>query len=160
MFGFFFRLALLLAVSQAEVTPKADAQINYRLPENIIPLDYVIQLTPTLHKPFLFKGICVINAEVKTETKEIILHSRDLEYDQHKVEVLNSDGKYTDVTVLQLKTDDETEEEKKTDFLVLQLKESLQKGKIRITLQYSGVLNENLRGFYRSSYINKDKQKR
>ncbi|XP_043463932.1 aminopeptidase N-like [Leptopilina heterotoma] len=163
MFGFFFRLALLLAVSQAEVTtPKVEPQINYRLPSSIIPIDYEIKLTPTLHRPFIFKGECIINAEVITDdTNNITLHSRDLDYDLYEVKRDVGNGTFTSLTDISLNTDQETEEEKKTDFLIFKMKETLKKGKIRITLHYSGVLNENLRGFYRSSYINKDnKEKR
>ncbi|XP_043263410.1 putative aminopeptidase-2 [Colletes gigas] len=113
----------------------------YRLPENIIPVDYLIDVTPHI-ETFTFDGEVTIQAQVATKTNKIVLHSSEIKHDKITVslegKLLNIDRSYT------------TE---KYDFLTIVLSEQLPLGsKITIAIKYSGSLNEEMRGFYRSSY--------
>ncbi|XP_076637043.1 uncharacterized protein LOC143349583 [Colletes latitarsis] len=113
----------------------------YRLPENIIPLEYLIDVTPHI-KTFTFDGEVTIRAQVTTETNEIVLHSSEIKHDKITVSL---QGK-----MLNINNKNTTE---KYDLLTIVLSEQLKSGsEITITIKYSGFLNEEMRGFYRSSY--------
>lgn len=167
MSRFLLPLALLLAVSHcfkieaddkpAATTQKPEEKITYSLPKGIIPVHYAITLTPTLHGAFGFTGKSVITVKAINTTRVITMHSKDLDFEKDKVVVTVGNKTFK----AELKVDDEKDEEKKTDFLTLTTTEDIEAGKdVIITLEYSGVLNDDLRGFYRSSYINEKKEKR
>lgn len=125
----------------------------YRLPTSITPNSYSIWITTDLSEldNFTFKGSVKIKAIVTNKTKNITLHSAGLIHDNMSVVVDNQNVVIvnTDVNV-------------KYDFLVIELGKELQVGQQLVTtIEYRGYLNEkDMRGFYRSSYIDEDGQTR
>ena len=133
------------------VPNKTETKIQYRLPGTAIPIDYIIQLTPDLDetskKNFTFEGIVEIKIKVEKESANVTLHSKDL--DISSATLISPEAEYkTNVTL-----------EPERDFLII----TKQVGKIAagehtLKIIYSGILNNNMRGFYRSSYENDGKK--
>lgn len=125
----------------------------YRLPTSITPNSYSIWITTDLSEfdNFTFKGSVEIKATVTNKTKNITLHSTGLIHEKISV-VADSEN------VVIVKSD----VYEKYDFLIIELGKELQVGqKLVTTIEYRGHLNEKeMRGFYRSSYIDEDGQTR
>jgi len=128
--------------------PIPEIQDDYRLPKDVIPTNYVIELTPYLdtkdEKNFTFAGQSEIDLEIKkNNTKTITFHFNELNITEVK---LNSSGKPIGIISQEI--------DKQKDFMTLNLKEGLNSTSkdVKLFLSFTGVLNDNLRGFYRSSY--------
>ncbi|CAL7935733.1 unnamed protein product [Xylocopa violacea] len=118
---------------------------EYRLPLNITPKSYSIRVATNVSEldNFTFTGMVKINAVVATKTKRIILHSANLVHNNIFVLVENKN-----VTI------SKTDVNKTYDFLIIDLDQELQANEnLTITIEFTGYLNEEMRGFYRSSYI-------
>lgn len=118
---------------------------KYRLPTNITPNTYTISVKPYLEiGNFTFDGHVKIEAEVERGTSEIVLHSAAI--DHHTVTVT---ANKTNVNVTNVRS------EEKYDFCIIELAEKLEpKTKLIIEIAYTGHLNATeLRGFYKSSYV-------
>lgn len=119
---------------------------NYRLPIDIKPRKYFISVTPYLEiGNFTFDGRVKIEADVMLPTKQIILHSAEIELHAINVTANQRELSIGNSTIV-----------KEYDFLVINLNEELM-GETQLTIEitYTGHLNTSeLRGFYKSSYIN------
>ncbi|XP_012288916.1 aminopeptidase N [Orussus abietinus] len=128
---------------------KEEDESFYRLPEVVVPISYEIKLTPFIEdKNFTYDGESSIQIEVKKKTDIITLHQLDLEFDEDSTKVLR-DGK-EDAKVKKHSYDP------KRQFLNLELEKSLEPGEYTLELKYTGKLNDELNGFYRSSYVNEN----
>eukprot|EP01133_Synstelium_polycarpum_P017368 gene17368-20721_t len=107
------------------------------LPAHVVPSRYLIHITPDLKK-FVFKGTVDIDVDVKTATKTIVIHSIDIEISAASV----GDNKVANIAY------DTTDE-----VAVLTFDSELTAGtKATIHIEYDGILNDKLKGFYRSKY--------
>lgn len=161
MMRYLLPLMLVLATCWAgnpiyeSVSPQPIQEISddYRLPKNVVPTNYVIELTPYLDtndtKEFTFKGHSIIDLEIKQNTKNITFHANNLKLTNINLEyfIKNKTKKLESIDL-------EINEQK--DFVTLILKEELNSTleSVTLSLNFTGVLNDNLRGFYRSSYQN------
>lgn len=69
----------------------------------------------------------------------------------YQVAEQNHEGSHYDIPIFK------QEYEHKRHFYTIHLNENLKPGKLyKISLHYTGYLNRNLKGFYRSSYIDDD----
>ncbi|XP_012230687.2 putative aminopeptidase-2 [Linepithema humile] len=121
-------------------------EYNYRLPSNISPRKYFISVTPYLEiGNFTFDGRVKIEADVLQLTKQIILHSAEIEHHTINVTVNQIELGIKNYTTI-----------RKYDFLIINLEEEVLNGtQLTIEITYTGHLNTSeLRGFYKSSYIN------
>lgn len=92
---------------------------------------------------FEFEGIAKINVSIENDTQEITLHVGKLII-FHPVSVIRND---TLIDGVKYKHDNITEK------YTLSIPEVLNKGeKLMIVFTYKGFLNDNMIGFYRSSY--------
>ena len=110
--------------------------MDHRLPRTIIPSNYVITLEPDLERNS-FTGEVTITADVVEPTAEIRCNSIDLEIGSVLV-----DGENYEPTL-----DPENEQ------LAIDLGEERSAGPIELTIEFVGTLNDDLRGFYRSTFI-------
>ncbi len=101
------------------------------------PNHYEIILKPDLEK-FIFAGEETISLNLSKPTREIILHSAEL-----KIECPDAAVSY-----------DEKSETAKLSFSKL-----IPAGKHQIKLKFKGILNDKMRGFYRSKYTYKGQEK-
>lgn len=117
-----------------------------RLSKNIIPEHYEIELSPDLEAK-TFSGSVVILLSIEKPTKRITLHSKELEI--YDVSVQKKEG-----TFLAQKITIQEKEETVTFFF-----KKLLIGKMHLSINFKGVLNKHMRGFYESTYtLNKKEQ--
>jgi aminopeptidase N len=108
-----------------------------RLPSTVRPQHYSLALTPDL-KAATFTGSEVIDITLAEPATSITLNAHGLTFQSAKIE---SAGKSQTATV---SLDQEKEQ------ATLTVPGKLPAGKARISIQYSGILNGELRGFYLS----------
>src|SRR6266508_4624177 len=116
------------------------AQKPYRLPTPITPERYEIRLTPDLAN-WTFTGEERVSVEVHEFSREIILNAAELEI--HAVSLTTPDG-----TVLQCKVKLDSQNE----LAQLSFAETVPVDRCELNIQFSGILNDKLHGFYRSTY--------
>jgi puromycin-sensitive aminopeptidase len=112
----------------------------YRLPRNVVPSHYGLVLEPDLVTG-VFEGTVDIDATVDAETATISLNALDLEV---REAWLDTAGERVEVRV---------EIDAPNERLHLHAPHALRTGPLRVHLGFSGSLNDRLRGFYRSSFV-------
>ena len=122
------------------------AEKPYRLPTNVTPERYELKLTPDL-TTWTFTGDEKISIHVHEPVREIILNAAELEL--HAVSLQTADGK-----VREGRVNLDTENERAT----LSFAEPVPAGRGDLQIQFSGILNDKLHGFYRSTYKGADGQ--
>ncbi len=122
------------------------AEKPYRLPTNVTPERYELKLTPDL-TTWTFTGDERISIHVHEPVREIILNAAELEL--HAVSLQTADGK-----VREGRVNLDAENERAT----LSFAEPVPAGGGDLQIQFSGILNDKLHGFYRSTYKGADGQ--
>jgi len=122
------------------------AEKPYRLPTNVTPERYELKLTPDL-TTWTFTGDERISIHIHDPVREIILNAAELEL--HAVSLQTADGK-----VREGRVNLDTENERAT----LSFGEPVPAGRGDLQIQFSGILNDKLHGFYRSTYKGADGQ--
>lgn len=113
---------------------------NVRLSSNISPVRYEIQLQPDLDN-FTFDGIETITISISKPTKKITLHSKEIEVVTAHI--------LSDREKVFAKKISYNEKEQTATFV---FPENIPKGRHKLVLAFAGILNDKMRGFYRSSY--------
>ncbi len=112
---------------------------------DVNPINYKLTFEPDLKK-FTFNGIESISADCKKPTHFITMHCAELKIISCQV---RSNGKT-------IKSSPKINEKKEE--LEIKLSEKV-KGEITIDLEFQGILNDRLLGFYRSQYVQNGKTK-
>lgn len=120
-------------VAQVEDNP-------FRLPNTVRPKSYKLTLAPDL-KAATFSGEVEIEVSVSEPVDEIILNAADLQIQNALIS--RSNGTSLNANVV-------ADEEKQRAHL--KVAGTIGKGDWRIFLRFTGILNDKLRGFYRSTY--------
>jgi aminopeptidase N len=105
--------------------------------DNIDPINYYIIIKPDLSL-FTFRGYVKINIICTSSTDKIILNSKNIKI--NKIHVDN--------TMTSFNYDVENE--------LIIINSIIKKGYHDIEIRYNGIINNNLCGFYRSSYVDND----
>ncbi|MDA0988287.1 MAG: M1 family metallopeptidase [Chloroflexi bacterium] len=116
---------------------------SYRLPGNILPTKYDLTLTPNL-TDFTFSGDETISIEVTETTDRIAINAIDLEVVDARITL--EDG--TSLTAKDIALDEESET------ATFSFGQSIPVGTAALHIGFTGTLNDQLRGFYRSQYTN------
>ncbi|XP_031788189.1 uncharacterized protein LOC100124285 [Nasonia vitripennis] len=126
--------------------PANENTTAYRLPTNVIPSAYTIHLTPFIVPGnFTFRGSVKIIAKVNATTDKIVLHTDMMKIDRPIVTRLDSPAGKLAVK--------EWTRTKKYHFTNIHMEQPIVAGsEISIEISYTGQLNAEMRGFYRSSY--------
>ena len=136
-------------IQPATVRPKGDNMNQtsslspldpYRLPRHAVPLRYDLRLEPNLTDA-RFSGEETITLAIHRATSEIVLNA--IELDITAAQVAGESGPPRGATI----TLDETLQRCHLTFA-----EPLQPGTVKLRITFSGVLNDKLHGFYRSTY--------
>ena len=117
--------------------PSADAVV---LPSNVKPSKYRMTLQPDL-ETFTFKGEQTVDIEIVEPTARIKLNAAELEIS--RVALLRN-GASTTAHSVSLDTDSET--------ATLDFGKTISPGAAQLEMEFTGVLNDRLVGFYRSEY--------
>lgn len=116
---------------------------DFRLPKTVMPKHYGLTLVPDLEKE-TFRGRVDIDVDVRTATREIVLNALDLEL------VRAEAGGQT----AKVKLDPRRER------ATLSFARPLKRGASRITIDFTGRLSQDMRGFYKSTYTLPDGTRR
>ncbi|HEY5886424.1 MAG TPA: hypothetical protein VIT24_01795, partial [Acidimicrobiales bacterium] len=111
----------------------------YRLPRTVVPSRYDLTLRPDLDAA-TFTGTVRIEVKVEEPTATLVLNAADLAIDEAVVVV----GDTRNATRPEL--------DGSTERLHLHLDEALEGGEAVVELAFTGVLNDQLKGFYRSTF--------
>lgn len=109
---------------------------DVRLSKNITPTHYEIFLAPDLDN-FIFQGEETISVNVLKPTKEITLHSAEIEV----LDVFIGKEVATKITY-----------DIKKETVTFIFGDPIPKGKAKLVIKFTGILNDKMRGFYRSRY--------
>ena len=120
----------------------------HRLSELVVPENYKIILEPNLNE-HTFNGEVNINIDVIKNIDQIIINSAELLI--KSVEIFSENKNKIRIKNF---SNDETLER-----LTIFLEEEIQKGRYQLNIVYSGILNDKLRGFYRSEFVDEDGKK-
>eukprot|EP00276_Gloeochaete_wittrockiana_P001400 CAMPEP_0184675586 /NCGR_PEP_ID=MMETSP0308-20130426/87867_1 /TAXON_ID=38269 /ORGANISM="Gloeochaete witrockiana, Strain SAG 46.84" /LENGTH=970 /DNA_ID=CAMNT_0027123301 /DNA_START=44 /DNA_END=2956 /DNA_ORIENTATION=- len=110
------------------------------LPTDVRPKTYRLDLQPNL-ETFIFNGIAEVDVTVVNATSTVTLHAVDL-----KISSIQLVTKHETLTPLSYALDE------KKDTLSIVFKENLPLGDGTFKFVYTGTLNDQMAGFYRSKY--------
>ncbi len=115
----------------------------HRLPRHVLPENYQLRLEPDLQAA-TFDGYATISAAVTASTDTIVMNSIELEISS--VTVTQNGQTLENSFVL----DDELQR------LTISCATALQPGLVEIAASFTGLLNDQLHGFYRSTFTGTD----
>jgi puromycin-sensitive aminopeptidase len=135
-----------MSTSKASATPSAvdTKDQDFRLPRNVIPTNYRIQIEPDIAKK-KFSGEVTIEVSVNEPVSTIVLNAKELEI--LEAQVSNSTGTRL---VASVKLDNERE------FAILTFSGVLGLGDWQLFVRFNGIHNDKLKGFYGSSWKDDD----
>lgn len=113
---------------------------NVRLAKNVVPTNYDIQLHPDLEN-FTFSGVETITLNILKPTKTLTLHCKEIDIETASV-LLNKEKVFAKISY-----------NEKNETTTFTFKNKIEQGKTLLTISFKGILNDKMRGFYRSSYI-------
>lgn len=113
---------------------------EFRLSGHVHPLHYKLFLTPDIPSA-TFSGTVTISIEITDPTSQIKLNSVDLNLE--RASIVSSDSTYAC----------EIDYDKDNEMAILTTSGPLIRGEATVTIDFQGVLNDLLAGFYRSSYL-------
>ena len=116
----------------------------HRLPRTAIPSRYDVVLEPDLADA-TFAGSVAVALDVREATTELVGNAIELEIDSATVEL--ADGTRLAATV---------ELDEATERFLARVDEPLPLGEATLHLAFRGILNDKLRGFYRSTFTGDD----
>jgi puromycin-sensitive aminopeptidase len=119
---------------------------SFRLPKTVTPERYAIRLTPDLTS-WTFTGEETVTLVIHEPVGEITLNAAELEI--QSVAIREESGKVVEGSV----TLDPENEQARFGFSA-----ELKPGKADLSIQFAGILNDKLHGFYRSTYRGADGQ--
>ncbi len=122
------------------VTGRTDPSAQHRLPYAVEPTRYALRLSPDLGSA-TFAGEVHIEVKVHEAVDEIVLHAAELTVDSARLDP--GGGERQPLTV---RLDEDAER------LVLTPEASLRPGPAVISIEFAGILNDKLHGFYRSAF--------
>ena len=113
---------------------------SHRLPTSVIPERYEIKLTPDLSL-WTFAGEVKIAVEARQAVREVVLNAAELSI--QSVSMRHANGAVLQGSV----QSDEANEQ-----AVLSFPDIVAPGNYQLQIQFTGILNDKLHGFYRSLY--------
>ncbi len=131
-------------MTETTVTGGDDPSARHRLPYTVEPRRYALRLTPDLDKAS-FTGEVHIEVLIHEDVRQIVLHGAELTVDSAHLEPGGGERQ-----ALAVRLDEEVER------VVLTPEATLPPGPAVISLEFTGVLNDKLHGFYRSEFTDDD----
>ena len=121
-------------------TTTKSKKTSVRLVEHVTPTRYNLTLKPDLEN-FVFEGNETIDIILDKDAKTITLHSKDIAISTAEIKI----GK-------EIQFADKIEYDTAAETATFTFKKSIKKGKAKLSIVFTGIINESLRGFYRSRY--------
>lgn len=149
--------AHLINGAPENLVKKFDEKLDYRLPTTIEPISYVISLTPhfdnkTGRDAFTFDGNVDIELRTnQTDIRTIVMHLNGLDILKSNFVLKNKWQSW--LWVMPPLRISNTTTDSKTDKYTIELEDPMTPNQLYIlSFQYSGKLQTDMHGFYRSSY--------
>jgi puromycin-sensitive aminopeptidase len=120
---------------------------NIRLPLFVKPQRYRLTIKPDL-KGFTFEGQEVIELDLGKPVNSITLHSKELEIKSAEFKISNIKFQTKSITYNEI-----------AETVTFKFNKNLPKGRGELDLKFKGILNDKMRGFYRSRYTIGGKEK-
>jgi len=117
---------------------------DHRLPRTVVPNHYTLTLSPELDAA-TFGGRAVIDVEISEATDEIVLNAAQLTI---------TDATLRSESGARIAADATTD--KAAERVTLTLANQADPGAWTLEITFDGILNDDLRGFYRSVYIDEE----
>ncbi len=117
-------------------------EADFRLPRTVIPSRYELTLAPDLEQA-TFAGHQAVDVEVLQPVRDVVLNAAEITVTD--VEMVKVDGRER-VVATAIEYDEERER------VTFSFDEALVPGKWQLLTSFRGILNDDLRGFYRSTY--------
>nr|QBI71870.1 puromycin-sensitive aminopeptidase [Plutella xylostella] len=114
-----------------------------RLPKHVVPKHYDLELIPDLDT-FKFKGKTSVKVSIVNPTKEIVLNCLDLEVSNVKLQYDGASDARAPAE-LRLSAAEET--------LTIVFQEALAAGDATLSCEFTGEINDKMKGLYRSKYL-------
>ncbi|HVA04572.1 MAG TPA: M1 family metallopeptidase [Acidimicrobiales bacterium] len=127
-------------MTETTVAGRADPSAQYRLPYSVEPRRYALRLTPDLDAA-TFSGEVHIEVMVHEAVTTVVLHAAELTVAEAWIEP--GGGERLPLAV---------EMDRGSERLVLSPSTALPPGPGVISIEFSGILNDQLHGFYRSAF--------
>ena len=118
---------------------------SHRLPDSVRPVCYRLTLEPDL-AAFTFAGKAEIEADAAEPTAEVTLNAAELSISFASAET--PDGAVVEADAIDL--------DAKAERATLRFPSPLPAGRVVLRMEFAGVLNDQLCGFYRSRYADAD----
>ena len=112
----------------------------YRLPRHVVPSHYRIRLEPDLDAA-TFAGSEIVTIDVTESTSRIVLNTAELVI--HKAHLRNETQDHGEASV------DHDEDAQRA---ILTFNEEIRPGSWELSCDFTGILNDQLHGFYRSTF--------
>ncbi|XP_025268278.1 aminopeptidase N [Camponotus floridanus] len=126
-----------------------DSVINYRLPANVVPVHYNIKLIPYIVEDnFTFEGESNVNITIRHVTQTLSLHVLELTINETETSLFDNNGIIYTPAMYNY--------DNITQILVLNFNDELSPGNYILKMRYVGILHNDLKGFFISSYINEE----
>ncbi|XP_061715100.1 puromycin-sensitive aminopeptidase isoform X1 [Cydia pomonella] len=113
-----------------------------RLPKNVVPKHYDLELVPDLEK-LTFTGKTAVKVSIVNPTKEIVLNCLDLDLKSVKLQYEN--GEPLSPVEVRLSAAEET--------ATIAFAETLPAGEAALQCEFTGEINDKMKGLYRSKYL-------
>ncbi|KAJ7560287.1 hypothetical protein O6H91_04G121900 [Diphasiastrum complanatum] len=120
-----------------------------RLPRTVLPRRYNIELTPDLDAR-AFQGKQAITLDIVEPTANIILNAADLTIKKDTVWLRGKDSRQCYFWQILWPVSQELYEEE--ELVILKFDQPLPIGEAILGMEFNGTLNDQMKGFYRSSY--------
>lgn len=114
---------------------------NVRLPKHVVPIEYDISLRPDLEN-FTFEGVETIVLSILKRTKILTLHSKELQIETVRIGEVFGKVSYNE----------------KTETATFSFPKFIPAGNTKLIIVFKGILNDKMRGFYRSKYTILEKE--
>lgn len=124
---------------------------SHRLPDDVRPHRYDLVLEPDLEAA-TFRGEVTISVSIERPTRRVVLHALDLDLASATVTLLGDPAHDVSAVERPLGVTLDPDQE----MVVLHADEELPAGPARLHLRFTGVLNDQLVGFYRSTFRSSD----
>lgn len=145
--GLTFIAAATISLGDSENSTRT--AVNYRLPDSVKPICYNIKIIPHLEEGnFTFNGEMNIDIVIYRATRDINLHKLELKIDENATSLVAPPHI--------VKTPKAHSYENETQILTISFDDELSSGYYILNMKFVGILNEELQGFFRTSYKNEN----
>lgn len=164
---FKYLLIVVLLIVAVQCVPLQDNQVpnvekteepHYQLPTCVVPIHYNVRLIPHIvESNFTTDGETSIDINVRESTNVIVLNTEHLKIDETQTRVTRKFEE--DVNTVPNYVPVQHDYNEQARILTVRFEESLDPGTYTLYFKFEGVITDDLHGFYKSFYTDKEGNK-